>query len=611
MSSWLKPFLWIGRFLHWVRLTLLNLLTLLILAVVGVVLLKLLQPVAPLPSDGVLVIAPHGTLRYAEPSPWADSLPGLGQSATQDVVVHRLVRAIDAAAQDPHIRLLELNLSDFGGGSITELNTVAKALRTFRASGKPIYAFAPDYSQASYFLAAQANQVFLPHLGVVLFTGFTTKGLYFKDFFDKIGVKVYSFRQGKYKSAMEPLIRSDMSAAAREENEEWLKVWWHTYAQGIAQGRNIPVDRVDRYASKLPELIQSSKGNAAQLALSEGLVTQLGDQKDFEAAIAKALHKPEKDLQRVSLDTFLQKVPTPARYPQQQIAVVPIDGMLVPGDVEKAGLVATEPTVAQLDDLRKDKAVKAVVLQVSSPGGDVTTADAIRKAILRLRKAGKPVVVSMGSLGASGAYWLSTGADRILAEPTTITADIGVFMLFPDYSGTLQKLGITVSGVSVPADGAHPSPMVPLTDNEQKAYQAVVDHLYHHFVSLVATARHLPFAQAEKDAQGRAWSGEAAYRMGLVNQLGGMREAIATAAKLAKLPPDHYDVHYLPIPEKISLQGLLGNLALGILPQDTLGLGLVDTALSKDSELAQMRTLLLAARPYGFFSYLPIDPTIR
>lgn len=611
MSSWLKPFHWIGRFLHWVRLTLLNLLTLLILAVVGVVLLKLLQPVAPLPSDGVLVIAPHGTLRYAEPSLWADSLPGLGQNTTQDVVVHRLVRAIDAAARDPHIRLLELNLSDFGGGSITELNTVAKALQTFRASGKPIYAFAPNYSQASYFLAAQANQVFLPHLGVVLFTGFTTKGLYFKDFFDKIGVRVYSFRQGKYKSAMEPLIRSDMSAAAREENEEWLRVWWHTYAQGIAQGRNIPVDRVDRYASKLPELIQSSKGNAAQLALSEGLVTQLGDQKDFEAAIAKALHKPEKDLQRISLDTFLQKLPTPARYPQQQIAVVPIDGMLVPGDVEKAGLVATEPTVAQLDELRKDKAVKAVVLQVSSPGGDVTTADAIRRAILRLRKAGKPVVVSMGSLGASGAYWLSTGADQILAEPTTITADIGVFMLFPDYSGTLQKLGITVSGVSVPADGAHPSPMVPLTDNERKAYQAVVDHLYHRFVSLVATARHLPFAQAEKDAQGRAWSGEAAYRMGLVNQLGGMREAIATAAKLAKLPPDHYDVHYLPIPEKISLQGLLGNLALGILPQDTLGLGLVDTALSRDSELAQMRTLLLAARPYGFFSYLPIDPTIR
>jgi len=611
MSSWLKPFLWIGRFLHWVRLTLLNLLTLLLLVVAVLVIAKLVQPVAPLPADGVLVVAPQGTLRYAEPSPWTTALPGLGQGETRDVVVPRLVRAIDAAAKDPHIRLLELDLSDFGGGSITELDTVAKALRTFRASGKPIYAFAPDYSQASYFLAAQANQVFLPHLGVVMFTGFTTKGLYFKDFFDKIGVKVYSFRQGKYKSAMEPLIRSDMSAAAREENEEWLKVWWRSYAQGIAEGRNIPVDRVDRYASKLPELIQSAKGNAAQLALSEGLVTRLGDKQDFEAAVAKALHKPEKDLQRVRLDTFLKHVPMPARYPQQQIAVVPIDGMLVPGDVEKAGLVATEPTVAQLDALRKDKAVKAVVLQVSSPGGDVTTAEAIRKAVLRLRKAGKPVVVSMGSLGASGAYWLSTGADRILAEPTTITADIGVFMLFPDYSGTLEKLGITVSGVSMPADGAHPSPMMPLTEGEQKAYQAVVDHLYHHFVSLVAAARHLPFAEAEKAAQGRAWSGEAAYRLGLVNQLGGMQEAIATAAKLAKLEPDHYDVRYLPIPEKISIQSLLGNLALSILPQDVLGLGPLGNALGQDGELAQMRALLAAARPYGFFSYLPIDPTIH
>ena len=611
MSGWRKPFLWIGRFLHWVRLTLLNLLTLFILVIAAVVVVKQLQPVAPLPKDGILTIAPHGTLRYAEASPWADSFPGLGQNQAQDVVVHRLVRAIDAAAKDPHIRLLELNLSDFGGGSITQLQTVAKALQTFRASGKPIYAFAPNYSQASYFLAAQANQIFLPHLGVVLFTGFTTKGLYFKDFFDKIGVRVYSFRQGKYKSAMEPLIRNDMSAAAREENEEWLKVWWHSYAEGIAQGRHIPVTQVDRYATQLPELIQTSKGNAAQLALSEGLITRLGDKQDFEAAMAKALHRPEKDLQRVSLDAFLQNVPPSANHPQHQIAVVPIDGMLVPGDVEKAGVVATEPTVAQLDALRKDKAVKAVVLQVSSPGGDVTTAEAIRKAILRLRKAGKPVVVSMGSLGASGAYWLSTGADEIFAEPTTITADIGVFMLFPDYSGTLHKLGITVSGVSMPAGGAHPSPMMPLTDNEQKAYQAVVDHLYHHFVSLVATARHLPFAQAEKDAQGRAWSGEAAYHMGLVNQLGGLQEAIAEAAKLAKLEPHHYDVRYLPIPEKISVQSLLGNLALGILPQGMLDLGLGGSTLWEDSELGQMRTLLMAARPYGFFSYLPLDPTIH
>jgi protease-4 len=172
-------------------------------------------------------------------------------------------------------------------------------------------------------------------------------------------------------------------------------------------------------------------------------------------------------------------------------------------------------------------------------------------------------------------------------------------------------LGITVSGVSMPAGGAHPSPMMPLTDSEQKAYQAVVDYLYHHFVSLVATARHLPFAQAEKDAQGRAWSGIAAYHMGLVNQLGGLQEAIAEAAKLAKLEPHHYDVRYLPIPEKISVQNLLGNLALGILPQGMLDLGLGGSALWKDSELTQMRTLLMAARPYGFFSYLPLDPTIH
>ncbi|MBN2679118.1 signal peptide peptidase SppA [Acidithiobacillus montserratensis] len=595
------PFIWLGRLLHWIRLGVLNLLTLLVLAAIIIGLIGYFtQKTISVPDKAVLWLEPQGSLVYSRSNTWENHLLQKIHPSQNTILLRHLVESIDHAAKDPHIRVLALDLSKFNGGSLTQLLSVAHALQDFRAQGKLIYAYAPEYSNGNYVLAAQANEVFLPPLGMALVTPFSDHHLYFKGLLEKIGVTVAAFRQGKYKSAVEPLTRTDMSAAAQEENRAWLTTWWQSYEQAISKGRGIPAGDIQNYATQLPQLLQQYQGDAAQLAVSQKLVTQLGDAEDFRNAVAKVMGEKPKKLHTISYRRYYQSFAKHEHEHGPEIAVVPIDGMLVPGNNEEQGVVASGPTVRQLDRLRHDDEVKAVILQVNSPGGDVNAANAIRRAVVRLREAGKPVVVSMGTLGASGAYWLSTGADRIYAEPTTIAADIGVFVLFPDFSGLLKKLGIGYSGVSSVPDAPSISPYAPLSKSEQQAFQAVVNHIYGHFVDLVAKARHLPVAQVEKDSQGRAWSGVDAYHLGLVDGLGGMAEAEKAVARLAHLKNGHYQLDYLPRPEGESPFAQFHSWALASLapslPQGS------ETALS------QARLLLNYSRPYGVFAYLPIDP---
>ncbi|MEL5848221.1 MAG: signal peptide peptidase SppA [Candidatus Igneacidithiobacillus chanchocoensis] len=598
MQRLLLPFVWIGKVLHWLRVGVLNLLTLGVLALlVAALVAHFSSSSKPAPNSSVLWVQPEGSLVYSRSNSWQSEVLQRIHPTQRDVLLRHLVGSIDHAAHDPHIRVLALDLSDFSGGSITQLLNVADALQRFRAAGKLIYAYAPNYSTGNYLLAAQANEVFLPQLGMALITPFSTDSLYFKGFFDKIGVTVSAFRQGKYKSAVEPFTRSDISPAAAEENRAWLQTWWQSYARAVARGRGTSPVAITQYAEQLPQLLKQDQGDAAKLAVHEKLVSQIGDAEDFRAAVAKVVGEKPNNLHAIGYRRYWASLAHEKHG--AEIAVVPIDGMLVPGDSETEGVVAAEPTVRQLDALRHESQVKAVILQVDSPGGDVNAANAIRRAVLRLRAAGKPVVVSMGTLGASGAYWLSTGADRIYAEPTTIAADIGVFVLVPDFSGLLHKLGVGYSGVSSLPHSPLLSPYAPLGKPEQQALQAVVDHIYGHFVDLVAKARHLPAAQVDKAAQGRAWSGVDAYHLGLVDGLGGMAEAEKAAAKLAKLPAGKYWLHYLPRPAGESTLPQLRSWALASLAPD-LPHGVTDAA------LRQAQLLLQYSRPYGIFSYLPV-----
>ncbi|MFA5730886.1 signal peptide peptidase SppA [Acidithiobacillus sp.] len=605
MRLLLLPFIWLGRALHWLRMGILNLLTLAILLFIIIFLAYKLLYHVTVPDDATLLIAPHGALFYSRSESWQSRvLNHLDGQKPAGVSVRQMVQAIDRASTDARIHLLELNLSDFSGGSITQLDTVARALQRFRAHGKPIYAYAPNYSQDAYLLAAQADHIYMPKLGAVLVTGFSTRGLYFKGLLDKLGITVYSLRQGKYKSAMEPITLTHMSKPAQVENAAWLKVWWNTYRQNVAKGRGLKATKISYYANHLPELLVHYQGNAAELALKQGLITHIGDAHAFRRAVAAALKQPPRRIKTVGLHAYLAAT-KPSTTADAKIAVVPIDGMLVTGDTPLPGIVAAQATVNQLNRVRHDASVKAVVLQVNSPGGDVNAAQAIRAAIIRLRKAHKPVVVSMGTLGTSGAYWLSTAADRIYAHPTTLTADIGVFALFPNYAGLLKKLGIHYSGVATTRNANALSPFSPMGKNVQKALQAVVDNTYADFVKLVANARHIPIKKAEHDAQGRAWSGLDAYHLGLVNALGGMPQAIQEAAKLTKLSKGKYQVQYLPQPTPSNtLPQWLNTWSLASLRDTILG---ESSAFPGVIPLEQIRLLLHEAHPYALMAYLPLS----
>ena len=568
----LLPLRWLGRILHGLRRLALDLLTLAVIAFVvsaGVVFLQ--RP--GIPAGAVLWVAPEGRLVYSYSEPrWSREFGRALGRPSSEVRIRDLTTAIDRAAKDPRIRALALDLRRFGGGSLPAAHTVARAVARFRAAGKPVYAYATSYSQSAYLVAAPAGHIFLDPMGAVLITGYADERLYFGKLLTRLGVRVYTFRKGKYKSAVEPLMRNGMSAAAREENEAWLHTWWSTYVEAVSRARGLAAAQVAQYADRLPQLLTGAGGDTAALALERHLVTRVADYAAFRAALTRAvLGRPSGHLPKIGYKRYLAAAQHVAGT-GAVIAVVPIDGALFTGAQALPGTVAAGATVRQIDRLRRRSAVRAVVLQVNSPGGSVYAANEIRRALLRLRRTGKPVVVSMGTLGASGAYWLSTAAQRIYAHRTTITADIGVFAVYPDLSGALDRLGIGVSSVATTPTAGALSPFRPLRPAVAVALQASVDHIYRRFVDLVAAARRLTPARAQQIAQGRAWSGAAALRLGLIDGIGGLRDAVRSAAQLAKLKTGRYRVDYLPPAGQSGwARGLIPQVARTLLGRDAAG----------------------------------------
>ncbi|AOV15903.1 signal peptide peptidase SppA [Acidihalobacter aeolianus] len=600
---------WIDRVLHGIRRGLLNLITLFVLLVIAFALFHAAKS-PRVQHESVLVVAPEGHLVYSyTDSDWQRAINVMLDQPRDEVLIRSLTDAIDHAASDPRIKVMELNLNRFEGGSITQLETVADALARFRKAGKPIFAYAGSYSQGSYLLAAEANHVYMNPLGAVMIAGYGAYQPYFKTLLDRIGVTMYAFRKGKYKSAVEPMTRTDMSPAAREENAAWLQTWWSSYTARVAAARGLQPAQIEHYASQLPHLVDAAQGNTAKLAKQQGLVNVIGSWREFQKAVSEADVRPLKDTPRINYLAYDEA--THKRAAQSAaVAVVPLDGMIVSGDKAVPGTVASGPTVEQLDRLLHDAAVHAVVLQVDSPGGSVDASEDIRSAVLRLRAAGKPVVVSMGTLAASGAYMISSAAQTLYAEPTTITADIGVFALVPNVSAALGKLGIDVNGIGTTPSVGSESPLMPLKPDVATAMQSHVDYLYHRFVSQVAQGRKLGYEQVDAVAQGRAWSGEAALRLKLIDHLGGIGDAIADAARLAHLKPGGYRVDYLPRAGQKKGFGALSQ-TMGLMAQSSLGGQGAIAALARfldlpARELQDTALLLHSARPYGYFAYDPV-----
>lgn len=471
-----------------------------------------------------------------------------------------LVDAIDYAAADGRIPSIVVKLDDLAGAGLPQLEEIAVALRKFRAAGKPVYAYGDSYDQKQYYLAAQADEISLDPLGSVLLEGFSVYTNYFKDALDKLGVKVNIFRVGEFKSAVEPYERNDMSPEARTANQAWLGDLWSLYGTQLGVARKLTPDAADRYIAGLTAGLEKHRGDLAAYALEAGLVTQVETQAAFRKRMIERVgeDKEHGSFRQIDAGSYLAAVRAEkASSHHDQMAVVTVQGEIVDGEGEDHN-AGGDAIADLLDRARREDKVKAVLLRVNSPGGSVLASEKIRRGVLALQEAGKPVVASMSTLAASGGYWISMDADQIWAQPTTITGSIGIFGMIPTIEEPLGKLGVHTDGVGTTVLAGAFRIDRPLADGVKTLFQLQIEKGYRNFIEGVAKGREIPVEQVNSIARGRVWSGKAAKDLGLVDSLGSFQDAQAALATLAKLEPGRYELNELQ-PDRDFFKQLLGD----------------------------------------------------
>jgi protease-4 len=511
------------------------------------------------PNGAALVVKPAGTIveQLSPTNPLAPLVAGSGGagSVPKETLLKDLIDAVRAAKDDKRIKAIFLDLDDLSGAGLTKLRDLGVALADFRTSGKKVVAYSDGYMQAPYFLAAQADEVYLHPEGAAVLYGFGSWRDYYKDGLDRLGVDVHVFRVGEYKSAVEPFLRNDMSPQAKQMVLDTYGDLWRDYVAGVAAARKIEPEDVDAWIDAMPERLRAAGGDLAKAALDAKLVDKLAERNEVRQRMIQLVgeDKTSHSFRQVGVPEYLAARGgdrTGATGKRSAVAVIVAKGDILDGD-QPPGTIGGDSTARLLRRAREDDAVKAVVLRVDSPGGSAFAAEVIRHECELVRKAGKPLVVSMSSVAASGGYWISTASDEIWAEPDTITGSIGIFGLFPTIDKPLAKyLGVHADGVGTTRFTNALQPDRPLDPAVADMVQQAIDFGYHEFLERVASARKMTLEQVDKIARGRIWSGQEAKKLGLVDHLGGLGQAIESAAKRAKLEKG-YRVYYIEQPKTL------------------------------------------------------------
>lgn len=500
-----------------------------------------------------LVIAPEGRLveQYsADPVSRALS-KAVGDKASEEIQLRDLIRALEAAKKDKRIERVVLQLDKLQPSGFASMREVVVALQELRAAKKQVVAFSENMSQSQYLLASQADEVYLDPMGGVVLEGLGRYRQYFRTGLqDKLGVDVHLFKVGEYKSAAEPYVLDAASPQAKEADLFWMNDVWQRYLADIAKARRLDAAQLAAGIDTMPEGIAAAGGDLAKFALQQKLVDGLKTREEVDDLLAErgvADDDAEGGFRSVNLDAYLTSLDS-RRSPvdsRPQVAVVVAAGEISGGDLP-AGRIGGESTSALLREARDDKDVKAVVLRVDSPGGEVFASEQIRREVVALKAAGKPVVVSMGDLAASGGYWISMNADRIYADPSTITGSIGIFGMIPNVARSLDKIGVHTDGVGTTRFAGAFDITRPMDPAVGQVIQSVINKGYADFTGKVADARNKPVEAVDEVARGRVWSGAQAKERGLVDDFGGLKDAVADAAKRAKLgADDKFRVRYI------------------------------------------------------------------
>ena len=593
--------------MNFTRRLILNLLFFGLLLLVLIVFLAALgkgRGVQPLQERTTLVIAPEGRLveQFSADPVTRAMARALGDTSAEEIQLRDLLRAIEAARNDKHIERVLLQLDKLQPSGMASMREVAAALQELRASGKQVVAFGEGMGQAQYLLAAQADEVYLDPMGGLLLEGMARYRQYFRTGLqDKLGVDVHLFRVGEFKSAAEPYILDAASPEAKEADLYWMNDVWQRYLADVGAARKLDPAQLAAQIDALPDGIEAAGGDLARHAQEMKLVDGLKTREEVEQLLAErgvADEDDDRGFRSVDRGAYLVQVDS-RRLPvdnRPQVAVVVAEGEITGGD-QPAGRIGGESTAALLRHARDEDEVKAVVLRVDSPGGEVFASEQIRREVALLKAAGKPVVVSMGDLAASGGYWISMDADRIYADPSTITGSIGIFGLIPNFTRTLDKIGVHTDGVSTTRFAGAFDVTRPMDPEVGRVIQAVIDKGYADFTGKVAQARGKPVEEVDEVARGRVWSGAQARERGLVDELGGFGDALADAAGRASLEEGKYRVRYIEkaaTPFAQFLSGFAGSRIGAALLQDS-GLARVALARTMPETEAQLRFVENAA----------------
>ena len=490
----------------------------------------------PLPERAALLIAPSGPL--VEDSPPVDTLSAfINQDYDQPVLLNDVVRSIRWAATDERITSLVFDLENLAGPSTSQTLEISSAIEVFRASGKPVIAAGDFYSQAHYLLASQADHILLHPEGGMFLEGFSVYRSYLRSFLEKTRVTMHVFRAGENKSAVEPYLRDDMSDEEREVVSRWLEGLWAAYTELAESGRELPAGTLDQFIASFAAQLDASDNDLAETMLAAGWVDMLADHAQMEDALAEWVGVTDEDgyAEVISLDRYVEDVKMSRSLTEENlplIAIIPVEGTLMPGDSEE-GMAGSDTINGYIDTALEAEDLAAIVLRVNSPGGSVFASDLIRRKLREVADADISIVVSMGTIAASGGYWIAAEADEIWALPTTLTGSIGAFSAFPTIEGIMEYIGVTVDGVGTTPLAGAASFNRGLSPEMASIVQALAYGAYDDFIELVASGRDMSEQAVREVADGLVWTGAEAAERGLVDELGGLDEAVAAAARLA------------------------------------------------------------------------------
>jgi protease-4 len=530
-----------------------------------IILLASIKPDQPqIPRDAALIISPRGNLvDQLSGDPLERAFAEVRGVPLNETLLRDLIDALRAAKNDERIETVVLELDGLTGSGLSKLQELSGEILRFKESGKSIIAVGDTFDRNQYYIAAHADEIYMSPMGNIPIDGYSRYQPYYRSAIDNLYIDFHVWTVGEYKSFVEPITRDDMSPEDRESSEVFLGALWDAYQADVTAARGLPSDALQSYADNAIELLTEAGGDTAQMALDYGLVDALLARDQIRERIKRLVNGEEvddetEDYARISYEDYLRAVQVGERGPSSEggdrIAVIVASGTILDGS-QSPGSVGGDSTSAMIRGVSEDKEVKALVLRVDSPGGSAFASDVILRELEAFQNSGRPLVVSMSSVAASGGYWISMGADEIWASPTTITGSIGVGATLPTFSRSLDQLGIHVDGLGTTRLSGQANLLRELGPDVNEIIQQVIEHTYDEFIGQVAEFRDKDLNEVDEVARGRVWIATDAQEHGLVDKLGDLDDAVASAAELAGFAEGEYQIEF--VEEELSFAELI------------------------------------------------------